>query len=186
MSSYVHLSIELHQDETFAKDLLDAERKEPKAFAQNMIKLFSGLASGSFNGRVATMIENAGGTQATWTIACTQANAAGNIVTIAGVVFTEAVDFVRGADDTATGANLAAAINANIAAGGDLAGLFTSAGAAAVTGTITLIALAKSVAGRQITITTDDATAFAITNTVTGATGTLKRGARAYNFGESV
>lgn len=98
-------------------------------------------------------------------------------------VFLEGTDFVRGEDDTATGANLAAAINTNITNGGNLKGLFASV--ASVTGTITLTALMKSIGGRQITIATDDATAFAITNTVSGATGNVRNGARAYEFGVS-
>lgn len=98
-------------------------------------------------------------------------------------VFLEGTDFLRGADDTATGANLAAAINLNITNGGNLNGLFASV--ASVTGTITLTALMKSVAGRQITIATDDATAFAIANSVTGAIGNVRNGARAYEYGVS-
>jgi len=96
-------------------------------------------------------------------------------------VFLEGTDFLRGADDTATGDNLAAAINANISAGGTLAGLFTSVLAAA--GTITLTALMKSVAGQQITIATDDATAFAIVNSVVAANGVVNQGATAYGYG---
>jgi hypothetical protein len=260
VSSYLHLSIENYQDKGHTLDLVDAERKEPKAFIQKLIKYLSGLESGSERGRIVSMIEDDAGTQATWTIAFTRANAAGNYVTVGAgrktatatttnastsltnvsntvdmkvgdvisgtgipvgttiaslsgspgsatvvlsaaatasatvtvtvyeraTTFLEGVDFVRGADDTATGANLAAAINANITAYGSLYGLFTSAGAAAVTGTITLIALAKSAAGRFITFDTDDATAFAITNSVVGAAGSVHRGAIVHNFGMSI
>ncbi len=99
-------------------------------------------------------------------------------------VFLEGVDFLRGADDTATGDNLAAAINAQITAGGPIAGLFASV--AAVTGTITLTAAIKSIGAQQITIVTDDATAFAITNTGAGTRGTLIKPSRVYLYGSAV
>jgi len=57
---------------------------------------------------------------------------------------------------------------------------------ASVTGTITLTARIKGTSGRMITIATSDATAFAITNTVTGANGTVSRGARVYDLGSGV
>lgn len=261
MSSYLNLSVEFHGDETELNDMLEAERKQPRQFAQRLIKLLSGLAAGSFNGRALSQVGSSSGTQAQWTIACTRANAADNYVTVAasvlttsvttntstsltavgdtrrmrigdvisgtgipvgttitaiptpssegvGVVtisaaatasatvtatvyerskvFLEGVDFLRGADDTATGDNLAAAINASITAGSDLVGLFTSVGAVSVAGTITLISLAKTVVGQSITFATDDATAFAITNSVVGTNGVVRRGAIAHNFAESV
>lgn len=181
MASILNIAIENYQDDPALKDALDVQNTNPHMFARRMANYFRSLAGGSNRALVACAMENNGGTAATWTVACTRANAAGNYLTVAGVTFTEGTDFVRGADDTATGANLAAAINANITAKKELYNVFTSV--ASVTGTITFIARIKGTSGRMITFATDDATAFAITNTVTGANGTLSRGARAYDFG---
>ena len=182
MASILNIAIEDYQDDPAQKDAFDqVETNEPHVALQHLINYLQGLKSGSARGLVAMEMENNGGTAATWTVACTRNNAAGDTVTIAGVVFTEGVDFVRGADNTATGANLAAAINANATAKKELYNLFTSV--ASVTGTITLTARIKGTSGRMITIATNDAGAFAITNTVTGANGTVSRGARVYDCG---
>jgi phage tail sheath gpL-like len=182
MASILNIAIEDYQDTPAQADAFDqVETNSPHDAVTRLINYLQGLKSGSRRGLVAMEMENNGGTAAVWTIACTRANAAGNIVTVAGVAFTEGVDFVRGASDTTCGDNLAAAINANATAKKELYNLFASV--AAVTGTITLTARIKGTSGRMITITTDDATAFAITNTVTGANGTVSRGARVYNCG---
>jgi phage tail sheath gpL-like len=185
MASILNIAIEDYQNEPTQKDAFDqVESNEPHVAIQRLINYLQGLKAGSRRGLVAMEMENNGGTAAVWTIACTRANASGDTVTIAGVVLTEAVDFLRGADDTATGANLAAAINANATAKKEFYNLFASV--ASVTGTITLTARIKGTSGRMITIATGDATAFAITNTVTGANGTVSRGARVYDLGSGV
>jgi len=181
MASILNIAIEDYQNEPAQKDALDAEANEPHYAIQRLMNYLQGLKAGSRRGLMTMEMENAGGTAAVWTIACTRANAADDTVTIAGVVLTEGVDFLRGATDTTCGDNLAAAINANATAKKQFYNLFASV--AAVTGTITLTARIKGTSGRMITIATSDATAFAITNTVTGANGTVSRGARAYNFG---
>ena len=183
MASILNIAIEDYQDVPAQSDALDAEANEPHVAIQKLINYLQGLNAGSQRGMMTMEMENNGGTAAVWTIACTRANAADDTVTVAGVVFTEGVDFLRGADDTATGANLAAAINANATAKKEFYNLFASV--ASVTGTITLTARVKGTSGRMITIATGDATAFAITNTVTGANGTVSRGARAYNYGSN-
>lgn len=184
MSSILNIAIEDYQDTPAQADAFNqVETNEPHVAIQRLIAYLQGLNCGSRRGLVAMEMENNGGTAAVWTIACTRANAAGDTVTIAGVVFTEGVDFLRGASDTTCGDNLAAAINANATAKKELYNLFTSV--AAVTGTITLTARIKGTSGRMITVATSDATAFAITNTVTGANGTVSRGARVYNYGSA-
>ena len=190
MSGLLHITIDIAQAAPYLKDLVDAERKEPLVAAENIGHLLKSLIAGGDNGRMLVMIDDDDGDGVEWEIACTQADAAGHTVTIAGVTFTEVAspssnpldnEFTDGANDTATAANLAAAINDHIEAGGDLAGLFSDV--SADTGTVTLVSEMGGIAGNLITITTDETDAFAITVSQDGETGVLSRGARAYTFG---
>lgn len=107
------------------------------------------------------------------TITCTQANAAGDSVTIQGTTLTEGVDFARGATNADTAIALAAAVNANTTIN-DLC-------AANVSSNACRIFFARA---GTITITTSDATAFAVTRAAPhGTRGTTVRGRRAHLFG---
>lgn len=109
-------------------------------------------------------------------IACTQANAAGNTVTIQGTVLTEGVDFAAAVDDTTTATNLAAAINAN-------ATLAALCAAASTAGQVRIY-FGQTAA---VTVTTDDATAFAITRPAAhGTRSTVTRGRRVHVRGKGL
>lgn len=129
-------------------------------------KLAAGMASGIRPGSlVAGTVMDDTGVKSTGTIVCTRANASTDTVTFTfggvAIVLTEATDFLRGASDTTCGDNLAAAINAH-------AVLKTIMSAAAVTGTITLTSKIPTQLGHAITLTTSDATAFALTQFASG------------------
>lgn len=141
--------------------------------------LLDAIGSGSVNGAVFTRLMNNGGTKAAGTIACTRANAATDTVTIEGVTLTEGTDFLRGADDNACATNLTACIEAhNI--------LKRIVDATASTNTVTVTFKIPAVAGNALAMTTNDATAFAITAPTNGASGTVTRGYRAAHFGKGV
>ena len=144
------------------------------------------IAGGSYDAKVFVALAGSDtGTAGTGTIACTRANASGDTVTIGNVVFTETTSpsaianlgqFARGADDTACGANLAAAINAHPS----LKGFLT---AAAVTGTVTLTMVDKGLHANLLNFSTSDATAFAVTSPTNGAEGTLHSQLRIHRKG---
>lgn len=126
-------------------------------------------------------------TKPSWAIACTQANAATDTVTItvggAAIVFTEAssdavLGFARGASNTTCGDNLAAKINAHPVLGG----LYV---AVAVTGTITLTSRLPQHIMPATTVATSDATAFGITPTA-GTAGTAALQFQAIQLGRSL
>lgn len=128
-------------------------------------RISSGVASGSL---AAASVIDATGTVSSGSIACVQANAAGNYVrfTFGGVniTLTEGTDFLRGASNTTCGANLADAINAN-------AVLKTILSAASVTGTVTCTMRFPTTLGHAVTMSTDDATAFTLTAFASGTQG---------------
>ena len=103
------------------------------------------------------------------TIAVTQANAAGDTLTFTfkgrTVVLTEGATgpngWARGADNTAAAANLAAAIRRHPLLGG----LYTATAAA---GTVTLTGKIHGRPLNNLAVTTNDATAFAITSPTGG------------------
>lgn len=131
-------------------------------------RLLARCVSGVKGGNLWLTVLDSTAALATGNIACTQANAAGNIITFTfgakTVVLTEAVDFVRGASDTTCAANLAAAINANVV----LRGLVTALGAV---GNCGLVAKVPTSLMHDIAMTTDDATAFAFTQLTGGTEG---------------
>lgn len=104
----------------------------------------------------------------TGNIACTRANAAGNVVNFVWggktITLTEGVDFLRGATDTTCAANLAAAINAHAVLGK----LYTALGAV---GNCGLTGKWGTSILHDINMTTDDATAFAFTQLSGGTEG---------------
>lgn len=134
-------------------------------------KLAASMAGGIRPGSlVAATVLADDGVKSTAEIACTRANAAGNNVVFTfgavAITLTEGAsgDFLRGADDTATGDNLAAAINAH-------AVLKTIMSAAAVTGTITITSKIPTSLTHDIALSTDDATAFGLTQFASGTEG---------------
>jgi hypothetical protein len=135
-------------------------------------KVLAGIAGGTVSGALSgASVIAADGTVPTGAIACTRANAATNYVRFTygtlTITLTEGTDFLRGASDTTCGDNLAAAINAH-------ARLKTIMTAVAVTGTITLTAKFPTILAHSVTISTDDATAFALTAFASGTVGTAQ------------
>lgn len=148
--------------------LANTQGGAPKRAAEGVSELLTGLASGVVKGVLSASVLDAAGTLSTGSIACTQANAAGNYVRFTwgglNITLTEGTDFARGASNTTCGDNLAAAINAHST-------LKTIMSAAAVTGTITLTAKYPTALAHSVTMTTDDGTAFALTAFASGTVG---------------
>lgn len=148
-------------------------------------QLLERVNSGLQPGKVHVFLDKGDGTVAAGNVACTRANAAGDTVTIAGIVFTETTSpssnpldaqFARGASDTACAANLAAAINAHPA----LKGMLSAAGAV---GDCVVTALDKGLFGNLIVMSTSDATAFGLTQFTSGAKGTVQAQFRTFRRG---
>lgn len=138
---------------------------------EGMGQLLTAMSSGVVKGVVTASVMDATGTLSTGSIACTQANAAGNYVRFTWgaqtITLTEGTDFARGASNTTCGDNLATAINAH-------ATLKNIMSAAAVTGTVTLTAKYPTALAHSVTMSTDDATAFGLTAFASGTTGAAK------------
>lgn len=152
-----------------------------------LINYLQGINGGNYDAKVFVALAGANtGTAGTGTIVCTQANATANdTVTIGSTVLTVKAspstdpklgEFAAGADDTACGDNLAAAINAHP----DFKGFLT---AAAVTGTVTITLTDKGLHANLLNFSTSDATAFAVTSPTNGAEGTLHSQLRCYRRG---
>jgi hypothetical protein len=143
----------------------------PRRATEGMSELLAGLAGGVVKGVMTASVADAAGTLSTGSIVCTQANAAANYVRFTwgglNITLLEGTDWLRGASNTTCGDNLAAAINAH----STLKHLMT---AVAVTGTITLTAKYTSALAHSITMSTDDATAFALTAFASGTVGAAK------------
>lgn len=168
--------ITLDMDPATAEDLLETDHgADPAMVLQRLGAL---LQAYSVKGaRVRLRVDSATPSTDTWTIACTQADAgAGDDVQVKGLasaagqkaqlsVVASGADsasgtFLAGADDTATGANLAAVINNYPPTARELT-------ATAASGTVTITA--NESGNTPISLATTDASAFAITQTVTGA-----------------
>jgi hypothetical protein len=157
-----------------------------KRAANGLARLGADLAGGTLAGAISALsVVAADGTVSTGAIACTRANAAGNYVRFTfgtlTITLTEGsgADFLRGADDTATGANLAVAINAN-------AILKTIMTAVSVTGTITLTAKFPTAVPHMVAMSTDDATAFALTAFASGTQGTANFFLQGFQTGKTL
>jgi len=141
-------------------DELNSPRTQDRA-PGNVRAVLSRIESGAVQGKVGYVVFDDQGTAADGTIACTQANADGNYVAfeLGGqtVTLTEGSDFEEGSSDDACGANLAAAINAHAVLGSIL-----SASNSSGTVTVTFDG-GPTQAGHDIDMTTDDATAFGLT-----------------------
>ena len=154
--------------------------------ANGLAKLAAGLAGGTIAGKLSALtVVDAAGTASAGAIACTRANAAGNnvVFTYGAVAITltegSGASFLRGASDTTCGDNLAAAINAH-------AVLSTIMTAVAVTGTITLTAKIPTALPHDIAITTDDGTAFALTQFTGGTEGAAKFFLQGFQTGKTL
>ena len=146
-------------------DELNSPRTQDRG-PENLRNVLSRIDAGSSKAKVGYVVFDDQGTAPTGTIACTQANAAGNYVEfeIGGqtIRLTEGTDFDAVASDTTCGTALAAAINADAV----LSVFFTATDA---TGTVTLTGdLGPTQAMHDIDMTTDDATAFALTQVGAG------------------
>lgn len=142
------------------------------AYAQRFVKMvqneLKACAGGVRQGNLYGTILDSAAALPTGNIACTQANAAGNFVrfTYGGalITLTEGVDFARGASDTTCAANLAAAINAHAVLGK----AFTALGAA---GNCGLTGKVPTTLLQNYVLSTDDGTAFALTQLTGGGAG---------------
>jgi hypothetical protein len=145
-----------------------------------VLKVLRAVCAGAMPGVLWGTVINDAGTKPTSTITCTQANAANDTVTFTfggkTIVLTEAVDFVRGANDAACATNLAAAINAQAT----LKQLMT---ASVGTNVVTLTFKFPTVLGHAVTTTTSDATAFALVQFASGTSGAAQFFLRAFQSG---
>lgn len=154
----------------------------PAEGVNRLINFLAKLNGGGAPSKVLVFVDKGDGTAATGTVACTQAAAvAGDTFTLCGVTFTVAAsassdpadgEFEAGADDTAMGDNLAAAINAHPA----LFGLLT---AAAVTGTVTWTLTDKGLQG-LLAEAQETGDSMAVTNPTNGAIGTIQTALRIF------
>jgi hypothetical protein len=134
--------------------------------------LMNGIAGGVRRGNVVATILDTSFTASTGTIACTQANAAGNTITFTygakTVVLTEGASgengIARGASNTTCAANLATCINAHPILGPLITAL-GSVGNCGLTSNLPTCLL------QDIAMTTDDATAFSFTQLTGGTEG---------------
>lgn len=185
----LNIAVELHNTPAAGLDKRYVARYDnPKAGARMLVDLFSALASGQLEGMVMVHMDTAGGTQASSTLTCTQANATdGDTVTVAGVVFTrqaspssaaEDGEFAGSTDDNTCATELGAAINAHPALKGCVE-------ATVATNVVTCKSAIKSPAGNSISLASSDGTFVAVgaAKLASGATGTVQSEARAYRFG---
>lgn len=133
--------------------------------------VLNGLAGGATQGNVWATVTDDAGAYSTSQIVCTQANAAGNYVRWTygslTITLTEGTDFARGASDTACGDALEDAINNHAVLGS----LYTAVN---TTGTVALTAKVPTSLMHDVALSTDDATAFALTQAASGTEGAAK------------
>ncbi len=162
-----------------AQSLADKLVRSPddaQGVVQRCSAYLAALAGGMADGRVAVSIDGSSATAGTssGTIAITHANLdEGDTVTIGGVVFT-AVDadagtdeFLVGADATAAGDNLEAAILASAALAAAFEGTITANNAA---GTVTVSYSRSDGAVESVSLATSDATAYTLSGVSLGVT----------------
>lgn len=187
-STVINLTVVLSgESAATAKDrYLSAQ--DGRAQAQQLALLMQKLAAGQSFGKIFVCSDAGDGTQAAGEIACTQASVVDgtDTVTIGEAVFSAVASpstnpgdgqFAKGADDTACGDNLLAAIHAHP----KLKGLFTGVN---VAGTITLTCVDKGIHGNQIRMT-ETGNGFALTQFTSGAQGTASKKSRAFRFGHA-
>ena len=158
-----------------AQNYCKAESDSPHAGLNQVIDLLSRIAAGNEQARVYVAADDAAGTAATGTVACTQANATvGETCVVCGVTFTIKAAassnprdgyVVAGASDTTFGDALAACINAHPL----LQDMCSAANAA---GTVTVTFKDKGLFG-NLALFAETGDAFAVTSPTNGAEGTL-------------
>ena len=135
--------------------------------AIKLAKLFTKLASGHQNG--VTLIARNSAVKASATVTCASVQAADTVV-VRGVTFTAAngsptsAEFDMSGTNTACGASLAAAINANTTLDGIVL-------ASAASGVVTITALQPGELGNAVTLTTSNGTRLAATGSGRLASG---------------
>ncbi len=185
-STVINLTVVLSGESAATAKERYLSAQDDRAAAEALAGLMHRLGAGHAFGKVFVNSDSGDGTQATGAIACTQASVVlgTDVVTVGDATFTPKAspstnpgdgEFSIGADDTACGANLAAAINAHP----KLKGLLT---AASVAGTITLTAVDKGIHGNQIRMT-ETGNGFALTQFASGAQGTASKKTRSFRFG---
>lgn len=166
------------------KERVRSTSNEHREVCLGLARIFESAAAGVTDIDLMYGLNGAtGATAATGTIVCTRANAAGNYVRFTShgqtVTLTEGADFARGASDTTCGDNLATAINANTT-------LKRIMSAAAVTGTVTLTSRLPGPNIHSVAMSTDDATAFALTAFASGTIGTSGTFLTSTKYGNSI
>lgn len=166
-AAFLHMVLRL-QDRTAADMALrvspgPADAAHGTRIATRLARLIESATGGTPRANLWLAIVDDTGAVSTGSVACTQANAAGDAMifrfgptSVAEVTLREGVDFVRGASNTTLAANLAAAINAHPV----LQGLMIATPAA---GTVNLVTILPGPTALAMSLATDDVTAFAIT-----------------------
>ncbi len=187
-STILTITVALHGEspQTALERYIGGKNDSRHAALEKLRLLLSKLEAGQAIGKVHMFSDQADGTQATGSIACTQASAVDGTDTVVigdvtlSVVASPSSDpglgqFAKGASDTAMGDNLAAAINAHPR----LKGVVTAAN---VAGTVTLTAVDKGTHGNLI-VMTETGNSMVLTQMASGAKGTVKAKYRGYRFG---
>jgi hypothetical protein len=143
----------------------------PRRLVHALKHLLSGCIGGAYPGKLWATVIADDGTKSAGEIVCTQANAAGNYVRFTygtkTITLTEGTDFARGASDTTCGDALEDAINNHAVLGK----LMTAAN---TTGTVALTAKVPTALIQDLAISTDDGTAFALTQFASATEGTAQ------------
>lgn len=151
-----------------------AEGKATIRVLSKLSKILSGGASGVYPINVMISVTDGTGVGPTRSIACTQANAAGDTLTLTYGTLTSVLTegaagpngFDRGASNAETAINLAARINTHPIWGSAFVATI------GVAGTVTITGKVPGTAVQTLNITTNDATAFAIAAFTPGTDGT--------------
>ena len=160
-TSWLKLTFKLNKSAADIAELYARQRELDQGDGwEKLVKFMSAVSGGTIASNVWVSVEDDTGTKPTGTIACTQANAAGNYVrfTYGGndITLTEGTDFQDGASDDDCGSNLATAINAH-------AQLSEVMDAVNASGTVTVTMKVPGSEFEDIAMSTDDGTAFSLT-----------------------
>lgn len=183
----ITFTVVLHgeQAQTAFERYIEEKSRDPRSAARKASLLLDKLAQGQAIGKLFVDSDQTdGGSAATGSVVCTQASGLGSVLTLGDATFTVVAspstnpgkgELAAGADDTAFGDNLEAAINAHPA----LKGLCTAENAA---GTVTITMVDKGLHGHRLRMT-ETGSGFTITQIASGTHGTVKGKMRAYRFG---
>lgn len=171
--------------QTVQERYLPIDQSNRTAAIEGLKDLLNRLEVGLEVGKIHVQVDKADGTQASGTIACTQASAVqGDTVTIGDCVFTVRTtpstspgkgEFEAITSDTVMGDALAAAINAHPKLKGR--GTATNSG-----GTVTVLMTDKGLFGNANRMT-ETGSSMVVTNATNGALGTQQSGMRTYRCG---